>query len=175
MKQIALLIALCFGAWYYFVGGRTLDEGMVRVYYDRSAQAIHARDDQALCKLLSSKATANDETVMLGQTQRVSLNRDQQCEATKATFQALEQLGSLVAIEHQFQIDKITIAADRKSAMVEGTSVLKMGETTMQYHSTFSQKIVRELGQVKLMHSDQRTVVRMAGGRAMSQSDFFSK
>lgn len=43
MKKIVLLAALCAGAWYYFVGGRTLDEKMVRAYYDQSARPLQAR------------------------------------------------------------------------------------------------------------------------------------
>ena len=93
MKKIVLLAALCAGAWYYFVGGRTLDEKMVRAYYDQSAHALYKRDAELMCKQLSSKAIIQDETVMNGQTQRSTLNHDQQCEAFKASMQMFEQIG----------------------------------------------------------------------------------
>jgi hypothetical protein len=47
MKQIAIVLALCVGAWYFFVGGRKLDEPMVRDYYQNEARAIAARDADA--------------------------------------------------------------------------------------------------------------------------------
>lgn len=179
MKKIALLAALCVGAWYYFVGGRTLDEKMVRAYYDQGAHAFYKRDAELLCKQVSTKAILQDETVMNGQTQRATLNRDQYCEATKANLQMFEQMGDrmggILTVEFEFHIDSIEIEPGRKSAKVKGTSLLKMGETVMQFSSTFNEQLVREMGQMKLLRSDQRTVVRMAGGRGMSQSDFFSK
>lgn len=44
MKQIAIVVALCVGAWYFFIGGRKLDESMVRDYYQNEAMAIVAHD-----------------------------------------------------------------------------------------------------------------------------------
>src|SRR3989344_3893417 len=151
MKKIVLLAALCAGAWYYFVGGRTLDEKMVGAYYDQSAHALYKRGAEPMCKQLSFKAS----------------------------MQMYEQIGDpmgcILTVEFEFHIDSIEIEPGRKSAKVKGTSLLKMGETVMQFSSTFNEQLVREMGQMKLLRSDQRTVVRMAGGRGMSQSDFFSK
>lgn len=179
MKKIVLLAALCVGAWYYFVGGRTLDEKMVRAFYDQGAYALYKRDAELMCKQLSTKAIIQDETVMNGQPQRTTLNHDQQCEAFKASMQTFEQIGDrmggILTIEYEFHLDSIEIEPGSKSAKVKGTSLLKMGETVMQFSSTFNEQLVREMGQMKLLRSDQRTVVRMAGGQAMSQSDFFSK
>ncbi|WP_298209791.1 hypothetical protein [Acidovorax sp.] len=179
VKSIALLAALCVGAWYYFIGGRTLDETMVRTYYDQGAHALYQRDAELGCKQLSTKAVIQDETVMNGQTVRTTLNHEQQCEALKASFQMFEQIGDrmggTLTIEYEFHIDSVEIEPGRKSAKVKGTSLLKMGEAVMQFNTTFDQQLVREMGHIKLLRSDQRTVVRMAGGRGMAQSDFFSK
>jgi hypothetical protein len=179
MKKIALLAALCVGAWYYFIGGRTLDEKMVRSYYDQGAYAVYKRDPELLCKQLSSKVIIQEETVMNGQSQRTTLNHDQQCEAFKASMQMFEQIGDrmggILTMEFEFHLDSIEIEPGRKSAKVKGTSLLKMGETVMQFNASFNEQIVREMGQMKLLRSEQRTVVRMLGGRGMSQSDFFSK
>lgn len=179
MKKIILVVALCVGAWYYFAGGRTLNEKMVRAFYDDGAHALYKRDAELLCKQLSSQAIIQDETVMNGQTQRTTLNQRQQCEAFKTSLQMFERIGDrmggVLTIEYEFHIDSIVIDPSRKSAQVKGTSLLKMGETVMQFSGTFNDQVVREMGQMKLLRSDQRTVVRVAGGRGMSQSDFFSK
>lgn len=177
MKKVVIVIALCVGAWYFFIGGRKLDEAMVREYYDKEAHAILSRDPEALCKQLSSKAVVQDRTVMMGQTQDSTLDRDQVCEATRATYKLFEnvgdKMGGILTIEYEFHLDTVAVAANRKSAKVEGTSMLKMGETVMQFRSSFTQELVRELGQMRLLRSDQQTVVRMGGAGGMRQSDFF--
>ncbi|RYF68794.1 MAG: hypothetical protein EOO29_34525 [Comamonadaceae bacterium] len=179
MKKIAVVAVLCAGAWYYFVGGRTLDEKMVRAYYDKGAHAFYKRDAELMCKQLSSKAVINDETVMNGQPHRATLNHDQACEASKASLEMFEKIGNsmggMLTVEYEFHLDSVEIDPGRKTARVKGTSLLKMGETVVQFSGTFNQQLVREMGQVKLLRSEQRTVMRMAGGRTMSQSDFFSK
>ena len=53
--------------------------------------------------------------------------------------------------------------------------LLKMGESVLQYKSNFTQRLERELGQMRLVHSSGVTVVRLGGAGAMSQSDFFRK
>ncbi len=177
MKKIAIVLALCVGAWYFFVGGRKLDEAMVRKYYENEAHAVYMRDAEKLCKQLSRKAVIQSRTVMMGQAQTSTHDRDQACEATRKTFGMFasmgERMGGILTIEYDYQIERIEIASDRKSAVVEGTSVLKMGEAAMQFKSSFTQRLERELGQMRLVHGDDVTVVRLGGRGAMSQSDFF--
>lgn len=179
MKRIAIVLALCVGAWYFFVGGRQLDEAMVRAYYDKEAHAIFSRDPERLCKQLSRKAVVHDQTVVAGESVDSTLNKKEVCEATRTAFKLFEtvgeQMGGILTIEYDFHIASIEVATNRKSAKVEGVSVLKMGETVMQFRSTFTQELVRELGQMRLLRSDQRTLVRMGSSGAMSQSDFFRK
>ncbi len=177
MKQIAIVLALCVGAWYFFIGGRKLDEAMVRKYYEAEAHAVYSRDAEKLCKQLSAKAVIQSRTVMMGQTQDATHDRAQACEAARKTFKMLaslgERMGGILTIEYEYQIDSIDIASDRRSATVEGTSVLKMGESAMQFKSRFTQRLERELGQMRLVRGDDVTVVRLGGRGAMSQSDFF--
>ena len=86
-----------------------------------------------------------------------------------------DRMGGILTIEYDYHIDSIEVATDRKSATVTGTSVLKMGESVLQYKSNFTQRLERELGQMRLVHSSGVTVVRLGGAGAMSQSDFFRK
>ena len=179
MKQIAIVIVLCVGAWYFFIGGRKLDEPMVRDYYYKEARAISANDADKLCKQLSRKAVIESKTTMMGKTVETTHNRDEACEAQHRTFEKLrgisDQVGSILSIEYDYNIDSVELAPDRKSATVQGTSVLKMGESILQFKTSFTQRLERELGQVRLVHADEATVVRVGGRGAMSQSDFFRK
>jgi len=177
MKQIAIVVVLCVGVWYFFIGGRKLDEAMVRNHYQKEAHAIYSRDAEQLCKLLSRKAVIESKTTMMGRTVETTHDRDEACKANRETFETFsrvgERMGGILTIEYEYHIDTIEVATDRKSAIVTGTSVLKMGEALLQYKSSYTQRLERELGQVRLVHSDEATVVRMGGRGAMSQSDFF--
>jgi hypothetical protein len=177
MKQIAIVVALCVGAWYFFIGGRKLDEAMVRQYYEKEAHAIYPRDAEKLCEQLSKKAVIQSKTVMMGRTQETTSDREQACDSVRKTFKMFETvgegMGGILTIEYEYHIDSVQIASDRKSATVEGTSVLKMGEAAMQFKSSFTQRLERELGKMRLVRGDDVTVVRLGGRGAMSQSDFF--
>ncbi len=179
MKQIAIVIALCVGAWFFFVGGRKLDEAMVRDYYQKDAHAIYSRDADAICKKLSRKAVIESKVTAMGRTVESSQTRDEACETMKTNLELFrtvgDRMGGILTIEYDYHIDSIEVATDRKSATVMGTSVLKMGESVLQYKSNFTQRLERELGQMRLVHSDGVTVVRLGGAGAMSQSDFFRK
>jgi hypothetical protein len=177
MKQIAIVIVLCVGAWYFLVGGRKLDEKLVREYYQKEAHAIYSRDAEKLCKQLSRKVVIESKVTMMGKTVESTHDRDEACESMRKTFELFrmvgDRMGGILTIEYDYQIDTVEVATDRKSAVIKGTSVLKMGEAALQYKSSFTQRLERELGQMRLVHSDEATVVRMGGRGAMSQSEFF--
>ncbi|MEZ2298995.1 hypothetical protein [Variovorax sp. RCC_210] len=179
MKQIAIVLALCVGAWYFFVGGRKLDEPMVRDYYQNEARAIAARDADRLCKQLSRKVVIESSTTVMGRTESTTHDRDSACRGVHKTFENLQQVtertGSILAVEYDYHIDSVEVAPDRKSAVVKGTNVLKMGESALQLKTSFHQRLERELGQMRLVHAEDSTVVRLGGRGAMSQSDFFRK
>ena len=179
MKKIAILIVLCVGAWYFFIGGRKLDEPMVRDYYQKEARAISANDAEKLCKQLSRKAVIESKTTMMGKTVETTQDRDEACETQRRTFEKIrrvsDQVGSILSIEYDYHLDSVELAPDRRSATVQGTNVLKMGESILQFKTSFTQRLESELGQVRLVHADEATVVRVGGRGAMSQSEFFRK
>ncbi len=179
MKKIAIGLVLCVGLWYFFIGGRKLDEPMVRKFYQELAHAVYSRDAELLCKKLSRKAVIEGKTTMMGQTVESSQNREESCEAQRKTFESFreigDRMGGILTIEYEHHIDAVELSPNRKSATVTGTSVLKMGETVMQFKTAFTHQLERELGQVRLVRSDEATVVRLGGRGAMSQSDFFNK
>jgi hypothetical protein len=179
MKQIAIVLALCVGAWYFFIGGRKLDEPMVRDYYQNEARAIAARDADRLCKQLSRKVVIESSTTVMGRTESTTHDRDSAC---RGVHQDLREPAAgerahrrILAVEYDYHIDSVEVAPDRRSAVVKGTSVLKMGESALQLKTSFNQRLERELGQMRLVHAEDSTVVRLGGRGAMSQSDFFRK
>lgn len=178
MKKIAIVLVVCVGLWYYFIGGRKLDETMVRQYYEKSARAMLARDADLMCKQLSRKVVIESKTVMMGQSMDSSHDYKEACDAQHKSFEMLQEVGDrsggALALEFDYQLDAIDVAANRKSATITGTQVLNMGPM-MQFKTSFTHRLERELGNVRLVRSDDVTVVRMGGAGSMRQSDFFRK
>lgn len=165
LRVIALVAVVCGAGWYYFVGGARLDEAMVRQFYLEEAHATLARDPDALCKLLARKSVVNQETLVLGQTISETLNRQQACEAQRKTFQLFDDLGEkaggTLTIEYDYNIDKLEIAPNRKSATVEVSSTLKMGEAFVQIRSVSTDQLNREWGQVRILRADAKAKLRL--------------
>jgi len=178
MKKIAIVLLVCVGLCYYFIGGRKLDETMVRSYYDSTARAMLARDPDKLCKQLSRKVVIESKTVMMGQAAESSHDYKEACEAQKQYFAMLtevgERSGGVLSFEFDYQIEAIEVASNHKSATVTGNQVLNMGPM-MQFKTSFTHRLERELGNVRLVRSDDVTLMRMGGPGAMRQSDFFRK
>lgn len=179
MKQIAIVVALCVGAWYFFIGGRKLDESMVRDYYQNEAMAIVAYDADRLCKQLSRKAVIETRITALGRTEERTHDRESACAGARKTFENLREVtdrtGVLLSVDYDYHIDSVEIATNRRSAMVKGTSVLKVGESAFQLKTSFNQRLERELGQMRLVHAEDNTVARFGGRGVMSQGEFFRK
>jgi hypothetical protein len=152
---------------------------MVRDYYQNEARAIASRDADRLCKQLSRKVVIESSTTVMGRTESTTHDRDSACRGVHQTFENLQQVsertGSILAVEYDYHIDSVEVASDRRSAVVKGTNVLKMGESALQLKTSFHQRLERELGQMRLVHAEDSTVVRLGGRGAMSQGDFFRK
>jgi len=179
MKQIAIVIALCVGAWYFFVGGRKLDEQMVREHYRQGARAAAANDADRLCKQLSRKVVMDISATVMGKTEKGSFNRDEACDAFRKTTETMREIkshaGAILSVDYDYHIDSIEIAPDRRSALVKGTTVMSIGDTAFQLKTSFNQRLESELGQTRLVHAEDYIVLRLGGRGTMSQSDFFRK
>ncbi|HEY9066627.1 MAG TPA: hypothetical protein VIO33_16725 [Burkholderiaceae bacterium] len=177
MKAVAIALALGAAGWYYFVGGRQLDEQMVRDFYRAEAHATLSRDPDALCKLLSKSVVVRQQTLMSGQTKSETLNREQACEAFRKSHEFFEQVGEkaggMLTIEYDYELGKLDVASDRKSALVEFSSTLKMGESFMQFRTTSTERLVRRLGRVELAEADAMTRVSWTPGALADPARYF--
>jgi hypothetical protein len=165
MKFIALLLAGCAVAWYYFIGGARLDESMVQAFYAKQAHHVLSRDPDGLCGMDASKLAVKDETIVMGRTANNSYNREQACDAQRKAFQTFREIGDkvggILTIDYEYTIDKIEIPSNRKSALVTVSSTLKMGDTLMQFRTVANEKLTRQWGTVLLLDSDTKSRVRM--------------
>jgi hypothetical protein len=165
VKTIVFLAAVCAAGWYYFIGGAQLDEAMVRQFYADEAHATLSRDPEALCKLFASKLVVRAETVMLGQTSTETLNQKQACDGQRKSFKMFEDIGvkadGILTIDYEYYIEKIEIAANRKSASVQMTSMLNMGNGMMVFKSSSTEQLTREWGKVLVLKADLKSKVTM--------------
>ena len=177
IKVFIVLLALGTVGWYYFIGGRRLDETMVRAFYVSQVQATLARDPEAQCKLLGKSLALRQETLMAGQTKADAMNHDRACASIRKPHEffeaAGEKAGGMLTIEYDYELGKIEIAADRKSARVELTSTLKMGEAFMQFRNASTERVERRLGQLELVESDVKTRVSWTPGALADPSKYF--
>jgi hypothetical protein len=177
MKWLALLALMIAAGWYYFIGGRKLDEPMVRDFYLAGAHATLSRDPEAQCKLIAKSAVLQIETRIAGQTKSDTLNRTQACEQFRKAHeffeQAGEKAGGMLTIEYDYELGKIELAPDRKSASVQFSSTLKMGEAFMQFRTTSTDRVVRNLGRVELGGATAKTRVSFTPGALAEPEKYF--
>lgn len=164
-KLFVMVVMAGAAAWYYFVGGAKLDEDMVRQFYVAEAHATLSRDPQALCALMSSKLVLTQEIQAMGQSVTGTLNKKEACEAQHKAFQQFKDIGdkanAILTIEYDYSIDNIEISPNRKTAVVQVSNILKMGEQLMQFRTVSTNQLKREWGIVRIAKADSKTNVRM--------------
>lgn len=164
-KLLAIIGLACAAAWYNFVGGAKLDEELVRQFYLAESHATLSRDPEALCSLMSSKLVFTQETITMGQTATETMNKKQACESQRQSFQNFADIGNktngMLTIEYHYTIENIDISPNQKKAVVQVSSILKMGEQLMQFRTVSTDELKREWGVVRVAKSDAKTDVRL--------------
>jgi hypothetical protein len=177
MKPIVILLALAAAGWYYFIGGRKMDEQMVRDYYMAQRHAVLSRDVPAQCELYSPKLQVHLKSRVGGQAQDLTLDKKAACKQLEEQHRFFEEVGEkaggMLTIEYDHDIRSISLAADKKSAEVEVVSTLKMGETFMQISATSSERLERHLGKVLTVSADAQTSMRWTPGALVDPERYF--
>jgi len=177
LKWLVVVAAALAALWYGLVGGRRLDEQLVRGYYQTAAHAVLSRDPAAQCKLLSKSASIRQDTLMAGQTKSDSFGQAQACDQYRRAQQFFDEMGEkaggMLTIEYEYALGAIDIAPDRKSATIEFTSTLKMGETFMQFRTKSTDRLVRRWGSVELVGADAKTRVSFVPGAMVDPARYF--
>lgn len=130
MGKWILLAALGGLAWFLFVDGSKLDEEKVRGFYEDQHEATLAMDADAMCGQLSSDLSGRI-TTYVGPHQQVELvSKAEVCDELEESMEQMKRLvaalGDRAPFNASYEINKITLSDDRKSATVEVRSVLEM-------------------------------------------------
>jgi hypothetical protein len=169
MKTLLLVILACVAGWWYFIGGRKLDETLVRDYYRQSQQATLNHDHQALCDMLSETFTSTAQLALGPQQARGdgSVDKAKTCDGWRDLFASWQKLGEKMGGELQLdaahEIHSIKLADDRKSATVDISASLDVAGTIMNIRSRTQDVLIRRNGRVLMMRSNGNASITSGG------------
>jgi hypothetical protein len=167
MKKLILIGSIAGGLWWYFIGGRTLTEDKVRDFYQKQEVALLNRNPEELCKLLDNDFQGTGTTSSRGESQTSTSNKEQACKSAEDLFKTFEMMGNkmggIVQLDHQYTIQSIEIAADKKSAIVKTNDILNVGDSMMNISSNGTDTIISKNGKPLLLKSEGTTEI--SGGR----------
>lgn len=177
MKYVSLAILSAAAGWYYCIDGSRLDEQMVRAFYEEQARRTYEREPQALCDLYGRALSLKLEARISGRTHSLLLDKEQACRQLQQSFKFFEEIGDqaggVLTMEYNYDIQELTFADDRKSAVVRVSAVLKMGEEFMQIFTTSTDRIERSLRKIRLVKSEAVQRMRWTPGAITEPEKYF--
>jgi hypothetical protein len=177
MKSLLVAILVAAVAWFYLIDGSKLDEAMVHEFYEQQSHHTYARDPQALCDQMGRNVSVKITGHLGGQTTTASYNKAAACLLIKNQFKFFEEMGEkaggILTIEYSYEINHLELASNRKSAAVQVTSTLKMGEEFMQLYSDSTERLERSLRKVQLVNADAQVRMRWTPGAIVHPERYF--
>lgn len=177
MKKLLVIAIAAIGAWWYFIGGRTITEVQARNFYSDMERATLSRKPDELCKLLASDFSSEGTMVMGGVkvAQPVAQNKDETCEGYRALYASWDMLGDrmggILQLDSHYEIHSVKLSADKKSVTVDISTSLDVAGSIMNIRSRTTDTLIRRNGKVLLLSSDGQ--VSMGGGRSANNFQFF--
>ena len=158
MKNILLLILVAIGAWWYFIGGRTISEENVRAFYQQQTHAMLSRDPELLCALLDDDFTTTGTIAAAGNIGQDSADKPETCEAYRNMYQNFadlgEKMGGMLQLGYFYDIHAIDISDDKKTATVEVSYRLDVGGSLMNIRSNATEVLIRKNGKMLMLSSE---------------------
>lgn len=127
---LVVLAAVAFVAWDN--GGR-IDESHVRQYYERQREAIRNFDHEAMCGDIAGDFSINVTSFVDGRRMGQAVyDGESTCRMTREMFEQMRRLSGqtrgLLTFDVRTDVGAIHIEPGRRSATVESTTTMKMGE-----------------------------------------------
>ncbi len=157
MKKIIFLVLVATGAWWYFIGGRTLSEESVRSFYEQQQAATLKRDPEKICALLDKEFRAQ-EMDFSGNNVKAAMGKTEACDTTRLMYQSFEELGNKMGgplqIDYSYTLHNIELSEDKKSATVDVSYSLDIAGSIMNIRSRGTETIIQKLGKPLLLKSE---------------------
>jgi hypothetical protein len=133
LGKLVLAVVLGIVAVLAYENGRTIEESHVRAHYRDQLEALRGFDEKAICAGIADDYSLRVVDRTAGHPGNDTLDGPQSCELSRKFMQLAQHLsgqtGGLVTLDVSYDIRSIQIAADGRSATVEATSTVKLGET----------------------------------------------
>jgi hypothetical protein len=177
VKYLVLALLAGAAAWFYLIDGTRLDEGMVREFYAQQARHTYERDPEALCKQIGGKYQMHIQSRIAGKVTDARYGKSAACEQLRQSFKFFEDIGEradgILTIEYSYDIRKLDLSPNNRSATVEIATTLKMGEELMQIFSESTDRIERSMRQVVLVAQDSSVRMRWTPGAIAHPEEYF--
>ena len=168
MKKVLLLAGVCAGAWWWFIGGRTVDESHVRGFYEKQMHATLTRDPKALCEMLASDFVGEAVEISLAGRVRNVHDHDQACKSMEEFYASMDKLGQsmggMLQIDYDHEITEIQVADDKRSAVVKTRFKMDLGGSILNLDGTSTDTLIRRNGKVRVQRSNGKVTTRTMAG-----------
>lgn len=157
MKKVIFVILVIAAAVWYFDIGRKMTETSIRENYQSQREALNRFDAEPLCDAMDDEYRAA-VTVRGSADGSKTMNKARACAELTRTLRRFKQLSERTGgmIEPDFEIKSIELSANRKSATVELTNAMRLGDMTLSRgHSV--DHLIRRNGRI-LSASSEDTV-----------------
>jgi len=130
--RIIIIVAIIAGAlWFYFIGGRTLDEQQVKNAYASYWSAFDSGDQKTACDLFANEFSATIKTRAPAGVVNETASKEAACKGITEFYAMKDSMaqkaGEELYVNIEYTLDDISIAADKKSATAHITSEIRIG------------------------------------------------
>jgi hypothetical protein len=119
--------------------------------------ALRFSSPDDLCNLLDNGFQTTGTVAAGGQSSTASADRTQTCDNYRKLFESFDalgdKLGGTLNMEYRYTLHSITVAPDKKSALVDVSYVMIMGGS-MNIKSRATETIIRKNGRSRMLHSE---------------------
>lgn len=158
MKKIILVVLIAVATWWYFIGGRKMNEAHVTEFYRNLEAATLERKPDDLCALLADDFRSIGTAVIQGVKVTDENSKAETCEAYRELYAAWaklgEKMGGMLQLDSDYEIHSISFSPDRKSATVDISSSLDVAGSITNIRSRSTDSLVRRNGKVMLIRSE---------------------
>ncbi len=151
MKKLIAIVFIAAIGWWYWDSRNTLSEDVVRAHYRAQLDAAKQLDAGKACEGLADEYKAtNTGYGPDGNEVVTTLDKAQACEAERqsiAMLKKMQEAGGGALPDMQYEIKSIALSSDRKSAKVDGASIITIADRGV-IKTTGMETLVRRNGRI---------------------------
>jgi len=160
--RIFFILAIIAGAlWFYFIGGRTLDEQQVKNAYASYWSAFDSGDQKAACDLFAKEFSATIKTRAPTGMVNETATKEAACKGITEFYAMKDSMaqkaGEELYVNIEYTVDGISIAPDKKSATARVTSEIRIGTEKrlfLKINEVQTDTLKRELGKTQFVATE---------------------